>query len=100
MDTLPQARAAYFRKLATEARAGAANMVDYGARQTLMQAASMWDLIAERTQERSSKIVSQLGRSTEQVRVLSIARPPNLRSRRLWIAVLSLAKLLQGQQHR
>ena len=100
MDTLLQDRAAYFRKLATEARAGAANMVDYGARQTLMQSASMWDLIAERTQERSSNRVSQIGRSTEQVRALSIAIPPNLRSRRLWIAVLSLAKLLQGQQHR
>jgi len=100
MDTLPQARAAYFRKLATEARAGAANMVDYGARQTLMQAASMWDLIAERTQERSSKQrlatwtfhgagASAVNCQTAQPTVqATLDRCPQPR------------ELLQGQQHR
>ena len=75
-------------------------MADFGARRTMLQAASMWDLMAEREQERSSNRSSQLRGSAEQVRALSIARAPHLRPRRLWIAVRSLAKFLQPQQHR
>ena len=75
-------------------------MADYGARQTMLQAACMWDLIAEREQERSSNRFSQLGPSAVQGRALSTARPPNQRPRRVWIVVRSLGKLLQPQQHR
>ena len=71
-------------------------MADYGARQTLMQAACMWDLIAEREQERCSNRF-QRGPSAEPVRALSPAIRTNLRPRRLWTAVRSLAKLLQPQ---
>ena len=99
MATLCKDRATYFRKLAKDARAGAANMDDYGARQTLMQTAVMWDLFAEREQERSSNRSSQLGTSAEQVRVLSNSRPPDVRPKRLWVAVRSLAKFLRPQQH-
>ena len=99
MATLSKDRATYFRKLAKDARADAANMDDYGARQTLMQAAAMWDLLAEREQERASNRSSQPGPSAEQVRVLSNSRPPEVRPKRLWAAVCSLAKLLQPQQH-
>lgn len=75
-------------------------MADYGARRTMLQAASTWDLIAEREEERSSNRAAHPRRSAEQVRALSIARPLNLRPRRVWIAIQSLAKLLQPQQHR
>ena len=74
-------------------------MADYGARQTLMQTASMWDLLAEREQERCSNRSSQQP-SPDRVRALSVARPPNLRPRLLWIAVRNIAKLIQPQQHR
>ena len=99
MATLSKDRATYFRKLAKDARADAANMDDYGARQTLMQSAAMWDLVAEREQERSSNRSSQLGPSAEQARAPSNPRPPDVRPRRLWVAVRSLAKFLRPQQH-
>lgn len=99
MDTRPGDHSAHFRKLATKARAGAANMADYGARQTMMQTAHMWDQIAECKQERSSSR-TQLGPAAEQVTALPAATRINLRSRRLWIAIRSLAKLLQPEQHR
>jgi hypothetical protein len=99
MATLSKDRASYFRKLAKDARAGAANMDDYGARQTLMQAAAMWDLVAEREQERSSNRSSQLGPPPEQPRVLSVSKPPDVRPKRMWVAVRSLAKILRPQPH-
>jgi len=99
MATLSENRAACFRKLATDARAVAANTADYGARHTLMQAASVWDLVAEREQERSSNRSSQLGPSAEQARAPSNPRPPDVRPRRLWVAVRNLAKFLRPQQH-
>ena len=100
MASLPNGRAAHFRALAAESRAGAANLADYGARQTMLQAAHMWDQIADREEEVSSTRCSQLGPSAEQVRVLSTPKPTNLRRGRLWIAVRSFAKRLQPQQHR
>ena len=60
----------------------------------------MWDLIAEREQERSSNHFSQHAHGREQVRALTAAKRPKLRHRGLWIAVRSVAKLLKPQQHR
>jgi hypothetical protein len=101
MATLPKDRAAHFRTLATDARAIAANMADYGARHTMMQAASMWDQVAEREQERCSNRLTHRGPPKVQVRVLSTAGRRSLGPREIWIAFRSLAtKLLHPQPYR
>lgn len=59
MDTLPKNRTAYSRNLASEA----ASMADYGARHTMMQAAFMLDVVAERERERYPNRFSSIGPS-------------------------------------
>jgi hypothetical protein len=46
-------RLTYYRERAADARAKADAMRDYEARQTMLQAASMWDLMAKTAEEHS-----------------------------------------------
>jgi hypothetical protein len=49
----PDNRLAYYRERAAEARTKAETMRDYEARQTMLQVASMWDLMAKTLEEHS-----------------------------------------------